>query len=96
MARDDVHPTPILLHNPDNCHSSEQASSPPLLFDGLDYAVIGVDHKGNLVYDHYRMVEQFMCESDMTNEEAEEYISYNVLGVNAGEGFTIIYSFEAI
>ena len=84
------------MENPDIELYLEQANEDAIRFDGLDYAVIGVDHKGNLVYDHYRMVEQFMCESDMTNEEAEEYISYNVIGVNAGQGFTIIYSYEAI
>ena len=84
------------MENPDIDLYIEQANEDAIRFDGLDYAVIGVDHKGNLVYDHYRMVEQFMCESDMTMEEAEEYIRYNVLGVNVGEGFPIIYSFEEI
>lgn len=58
-------------------------------FTGLDEAVVGYDHRGLLVYDYYKMLSIF--KRDMTEEEAIEWIDYNVLGTNAGMGFTVIY-----
>jgi hypothetical protein len=37
-----------------------------------------------------------MEDSDMTVEEAMEWIDYNVIGTMAGQGFTILYSQEHI
>ncbi len=65
-------------------------------FDGLDYAIVGTDHNGYLVYDHERMIEAFVTEDGMTREEAIEWIDYNIIGVNAGQGFIILYSNEQI
>ena len=58
-------------------------------FTGLDEAIIGYDHRGLLVYSYEKMLDIFM--RDMTEEEAVEWIDYNVLGTNAGMGFTVIY-----
>ena len=58
-------------------------------FTGLDEAIIGYDHRGLLVYGYEKMLDVFM--RDMTEEEAVEWIDYNVLGTNAGMGFTVIY-----
>jgi hypothetical protein len=58
-------------------------------FTGLDEAIIGYDHRGLLVYSYEKMLDVFM--QDMTEEEAVEWIDYNVLGTNAGMGFTVIY-----
>ena len=58
-------------------------------FHGLDDAVVGYDHRGLLVYDYNKMLSIF--KQDMTEEEAIEWIDYNVLGTNAGMGFTVIY-----
>ena len=54
------------MENPDIDLYIEQDNEDARRLDGLDYAVIGVDQKGNLVSVHYRMVEQFMYESDMS------------------------------
>jgi len=56
-------------------------------FDGLDEAIVGFDHRGNLVYDYHKMVEVFR--DDMGEDGAAEWISYNIVGIN--EGFTILY-----
>jgi hypothetical protein len=40
------------------------------------------------------MLEIFM--EEMTEEEAVDWIDYNVLGTNAGMDFTVIYSNEAV
>jgi hypothetical protein len=64
-------------------------------FDGLDYAIIGTTHEGYFVYDYDRMIECFV-EGGMTLEDAVEWIDFNVIGINAGKGFVILYSNEQI
>lgn len=64
-------------------------------FEGLDYAIVGTTHEGYFVYDYDRMIECFV-EDGMTLEDAIEWIDFNVIGVNAGKGFVILYSNEQI
>lgn len=59
-------------------------------FDGLDDAVVGTDHNGNLVYE-YEIMTRLFVEQGMTEEEAEEWINFNVIGTNGGYGFTILF-----
>ena len=59
-------------------------------FDGLDDAVVGTDHDGNLVYE-YEIMTRLFVEQGMTEEEAEEWINYNVIGTNGGYGVTILF-----
>ena len=40
------------------------------------------------------VVSIFMDEDNMTLEEAQEWVDYNVLSVNAGKGFVVIHSWE--
>ena len=65
-------------------------------FDGLDYAIIGTSHDGYYVYDYDRMIECFVSDNGMTEAEAIEWIDFNVLGINGGEGLVILYSNESI
>ena len=74
----------------------DRADPEAIRFDGLDYAIIGTDHNGLLVYDFDRMIDIFTTEQGMTEDEAIEWIDYNVLGVMGGKGFTILYSNEFI
>jgi len=60
-----------------------------IVFDQLEDAIVGVDHNGYLVYSHEQMLRCFM-EQGMTQEEAFEWIDFNILGFNGGDGFTII------
>ena len=62
-------------------------------FDGLDEAVIGVDHEGKLCYLHSKMVDIFMSRDGMTDIEAMEWIDFNVIGTNAGVGFTVVFDY---
>ena len=64
-------------------------------FEGLDYAIVGTTHEGYFVYDYDRMIECFV-EDGMTLEDAVEWIDFNVIGINAGKGFVILYSNEQI
>jgi hypothetical protein len=59
-------------------------------FDGLDDAVVGTDHDGNLVYE-YEIMTRLFVEQGMTEGEAEEWINFNVIGTNGGYGFTILF-----
>jgi len=42
------------------------------------------------------MIQCFMADDGMTEEEAIEWIDFNVIGVNAGQGFIVLYSNEQI
>jgi len=68
----------------------ESADPEAIRFTGLDNAIVGKDQKNNLVYEYHLMQSEFMA-MGMSNEEADEWIDYNVLPINAGSGFTIIY-----
>lgn len=60
-----------------------------VLLDGLETAIIGiVEEFGNgrrILYSKPKII-QILCDRDsMTEEEAEEYYDYNILGLYAGE-----------
>ena len=62
-----------------------------IVFHGLETCITGMDQFGHAVYDYLKMIEVFTQDDGMTYEDAEEWISYNVVGVNAGRGFVIHY-----
>ena len=82
---------PNLEHYEELIHADDA-----IQFEELDYAIIGTSHNGYYVYDYNRMIECFTSDSEMTEEEAIEWIDYNVSEINAGKGFIIVYSNEAI
>lgn len=61
-----------------------------IIFHGLEKCITGTDQFGHAIYDHKKMVENFMRDG-MTEEESLEWIDYNVVAVNAGQGFVIHY-----
>lgn len=63
-------------------------------FDGFDDAISGVSHDGYLIYGYDKMIDCLL--DDMTQDEAAEWIDFNVMGVNAGNGFIVMYSDEGI
>ena len=56
-----------------------------ILWEDLDDAVIGMSNDLCVVYQVELMQQEFMRQNDWTEEEAEEYIEYNVLGAHVGE-----------
>ena len=58
-------------------------------FDGCDDAIIGHDNRGYLVYSYAKLIEVFMSQG-MTDEEAGEWIDYNVAGIMP-QNYTITY-----
>ena len=81
--------------NPSMDYYLETADPSSIRFHGLDYACIGTDDKGNLVYCYDRILECFV-QQGMHTEEAIEWIDYNVICINGGEGFTILFTNETI
>ena len=54
--------------------------------DGFDDAVIGIEERsGRLVYDVNLMISILICDEGMSEEEAIEYLDYNVIGAYVGE-----------
>jgi hypothetical protein len=54
--------------------------------DGFDEAVIGIEQVHyRLVYDIDRMIKILIEREGMTDEEALEYLDYNVIGAYVGE-----------
>lgn len=64
-----------------------------LVIDGCDDAIIGVGsrcgHQNLFVYDYDLLMAAFIKDG-MTEEEAEEWIDYNILGCWMGEGTPIV------
>lgn len=54
--------------------------------DGFDDAVIGIElSSGRLVYDTDKMIYILMNDEEMTEEDALEYLDYNVINAYVGE-----------
>jgi hypothetical protein len=54
--------------------------------DGFDDAVIGIELKNyRLVYDINKMIETLVVRDEMSEDEAIEYIEFNVIGAHIGE-----------
>ena len=65
-----------------------------LKWDGFDNAIIGVGERNNtdsmIVYDYNKMVKILVTRDDMSYEEAEEYIDFNIVGAWIGDTTPII------
>ncbi len=61
--------------------------------DGLDEAIIGVgqqfDKPDRLIYDYDKCVDILMTDQGFTEEEAIEWIEFNIKGAYVGEGTPI-------
>tara|TARA_R100000322_G_scaffold27750_1_gene17788 strand:+ start:1212 stop:1469 length:258 start_codon:yes stop_codon:yes gene_type:complete len=62
-----------------------------LVLTGLDEAVEGVSDCGRLIYDYEKVLKIFMDREGWTAEDAEEWVGYNVMGVQPnGAGFIMM------
>ena len=65
-----------------------------LKWDGFDEAIIGVGERCStdsmIIYAHSKMVEILIVRDEMTFEEAEEYIDFNIIGAWIGDTTPII------
>ena len=71
-----------------------------LKWDGFDSAIIGVGERNNtdsmIVYDYDKMVKVLVTRDDMSYEEAEEYIDFNIVGDLIGDTTPIIVNKKSI
>ena len=71
-----------------------------LKWDGFDNAIIGVGERCNtdsmIVYDYDKMVKVLVTRDDMSYEEAEEYIDFNIVGAWIGDTTPIIVTKKSI
>lgn len=68
----------------------ENLSDDAMIFDDCEGAIVGHDQSGHAVYQHTKLVQVFE-EQGMTQDEAIEWVDYNILGVQP-QNFTILYS----
>tara|TARA_R110000765_G_scaffold286672_1_gene383109 strand:+ start:316 stop:582 length:267 start_codon:yes stop_codon:yes gene_type:complete len=67
-----------------------------LILHGLDDAIAGESDCGRLIYDYNRMLRIFIRQG-MSQDEAIEWIDYNVMGVQCnGKGFIVLYDHDSI
>lgn len=63
-------------------------------WNGFDNAIIGIGERCStdsmIVYDYEKMVKILVMRDDMTYEEAEEYIDFNIIGAWIGDTTPII------
>ena len=71
--------------------ANQQSNDETIRFEDLDDAIIGTDQNGLLVYDYHQMVVTFINQG-MAADDAIEWIDYNVMQINAGKGFVIVYT----
>ena len=67
--------------------------SETLVADGFDEAIIGIGRQFNkqlVIYDEDKCIQILMERDGMTDEEAEEFFEFNVVGAYVGE-YTPIY-----
>jgi hypothetical protein len=67
---------------------TERFGSDLLFADNFDSSIIGVTtgfNSGIVVYDGNKMAKELMYQHNMTDEEAWEYLEYNVFGAYVGE-----------
>jgi len=62
----------------------ELADPEAVVWNEFDNAIVGVDNMGRLVYDINKMI-SILVNDDMTEEEAQEYLDFNVLSAYVGE-----------
>tara|TARA_Y100001951_G_scaffold59719_1_gene47471 strand:+ start:452 stop:691 length:240 start_codon:yes stop_codon:yes gene_type:complete len=71
-----------------------------LKWDGFDRAIIGVGERNNtdsmIVYDYDKMVKILVARDDMSYEEAQEYIDFNIVGAWIGDTTPIIVNKKSI
>ena len=68
-----------------------------LILHGLTDAVVGASDCGRLVYDYRKMIDIFMKKNNWSEQEAVEWVDFNVIGVQGNRGgFVILFDREMI
>jgi hypothetical protein len=71
---------------------AENLHDEALVLEGLDDCILGYSENGILIYSYARMLDYFTEIDGMDEEEAAEWIDYNVMGLMPnGLGFIMCY-----
>ena len=71
---------------------AENLHDEALVLEGLDECILGYSEDGILIYSYTRMIDHFTEEHGMEEEEAAEFIDYNIMGLMPnGMGFVMCY-----
>lgn len=62
----------------------DMADPEAIVWDDFDDAIVGTDNMGRIVYDINKMI-GVLVQDDMTEEEAREYLDFNVLSTYVGD-----------
>ena len=62
----------------------ELADPEAVVWNGFDDAIIGIDNAGKLVYDIDKMIATLVTRDGMAEDEAMEYLDFNVLCAYVG------------
>jgi hypothetical protein len=57
---------------------------------GLDDCIVGTDARGYLIYDYGKLLHRFVKVDGMKEEEAIEWIDYNIIGISP-QNFVIMF-----
>jgi hypothetical protein len=66
--------------------------------DGFDDAILGIGQRFNtyfVVYDQAKVIETLMARDGMTEEDADEFFAFNIVGAWVGEGTPCFLTTEA-
>ena len=73
-----------------------RADSEAIRFDGFNTAIIGRDNHAFLVYDFEKMMDCLMddnsSDKSYTEADAIDWLDYNVLSINGGNRFTVVFT----
>ena len=69
----------------------EIADPNAIVWDGFDDAIIGIDTDGRIVYDTEKMESILIERDNMTQEEAIEYLDFNVYCNHVSESLNPIH-----
>jgi hypothetical protein len=57
---------------------------------GLDDCIVGTDIRGYLIYDYSKLLNHFVKEQGMAEDEAIEWVDYNIFGLQP-QNFIILF-----
>ena len=73
----------------------EFADEEAVQWDNFDDAIIGTDCNGKLVYDINKMIEILVTRDEMSEEDAIEYLDFNILNAYVGDMTPVhIYTYK--
>lgn len=66
---------------PKNFDTDNGLNEEAIRLTGLDECIVGTDSRGYLIYDYGKIVNHFVTSDKMSEEDAVEFVDYNVLGI---------------